>query len=155
MGEFRKQWTWPAGLADKVYTQVRKWDNQYNNTGRVFKSRAIANARYGMELPDTKVLVRMHELTFTYSEIKWLSELLNTEDSKTSQAAIFAKAVKIFEEKQSSGRVVAGMALPFEMALTHDEVTYIRMLLECIGVYRRATPSEKVEQAKDVTKADW
>jgi hypothetical protein len=155
MGAFRKQWTWPVGLADKVYTQIRKWDNQYNNTGRIFKSRAIANARYGMDVPDTKVLVRMHELTFTYSEIKWLAGILHTEDPGTSQAVIFAKAQEVFEEKQSSGRVVAGMALPFEMALTHDEVKYIRMLLECIGLYRKPTPSEKVEQAKGVAKADW
>ena len=155
MGEFRKQWTWPTGLADKVYIQIRKWDNQYNNTGRIFKSQLIANSRYGMDVPDTKVLVRMHELTFTYSEIKWLSSILNIEDKSTSQAVIFSKAVEVFEEKQSSGRVVAGMALPFELAFTHDEVKYVRMLLECIGLYRRPTPSEKVEQAKSVTKADW
>ena len=155
MADFRKNWTWPAGLADKVYLMIRKWDNQYDNTGKIFKSRAIASARYGMDLPDTKVLVRMHELTFTYSEMLWLSSILNIEDNHTSQAAIFAKAVEVFEEKQRTGRVVAGMALPFELALTHDEVKYIRMLLECIGKFRRLTPSEKAAQAKDVAKGGW
>ena len=155
MAEFRKQWTWPHGLAEKVYVMIRKWDHQYNNTGRIFKSRVLANARYGMDLPDTKVLVRMHELTFTYSEIKWLASILNTEDETTSQAVIFNKAVAVFEQKQEAGRVAAGMALPFEMAMTHDEVKYIRMLLECIGMYRKPTPSERAERAKGVSKGDW
>lgn len=155
MAEFRKQWTWPHGLAQKVYTMIRKWDNQYDNTGRIYKARAAANARYGMDLPDTEVLVRMHELTFTYSEIKWLASTLNTEDELTTQAVIFTKAVEVFEKKQEEGRVAAGMALPFEMAMTHDEVKYIRMLLECIGLYRKPTPSERAQQAKDVAKGEW
>ena len=159
MAEFRKQWTWPTGLAEKVYLQIRKWDNQYNNTGRIFKARAIASARYGMDVPDTQVLVRMHELTFTYSEILWLTSILKIENEgyneTNSQLAIFSKAVEVFKQKQRDGRVVAGMALPFEMALTHDEVKYIRMLLESIGIRRRPTPSEMAEQAKGVARGDW
>ena len=155
MTEFRKQWTWPHGLGDKVYYMIRKWDNQYNNTGRIFKARAAANARYGMELPDTIVEVRMHELTFTYSEIRWLNSILQTEDKNTRQAVIIARAVELFEKKQNEGRAAPGMALPFDMAFTHDEVKYIRKLLECIGLYLRPTPSEKIMQKKDIAKANW
>ena len=154
MGKFRKQWTWPHGLADKVYLSIIRWDNAYDN-GRIAKSRLAANARYGMELPDTIVEIRMHDITFTYSELKWLNSIIQTEDTETTQAVIFSRALTMFEEKQSSGRVAAGMALPFELAFTHDEVKYIRMLLECIGKYRRPTPSERAQQAKDVAKADW
>ena len=154
MGEFTKNWTWPRGLADKVFISIIRWDHGYDN-GRIAKSRIAANSRYGMELPDTVVEARMHDLTFTYSEVRWLSDTLSLEDPNTTQAAIFRKVVKVFEEKQQAGRVAAGMALPFELVFTHDEVKYVRMLLECIGRYRKPTPSERAQRAKDVAKADW
>ena len=155
MGEFRKQWTWPAGLGDRVYAMVRSWSNGYNTRGKIFKSRAAASARFGMELPDTEVQVRMHELSFTYPELKWLSNILDTEDNATTQSVVFAKALKIFESKQEAGRAPAGVALPFELAFTEDEVNYIRKLLECIGIRRQPTPSERAQQQEDVKKADW
>lgn len=154
MGDFTKTWTWPRGLADKVYMTILRWDRTYDK-GRIAKSRIAASARYGMELPDTVVEARVHDLTFTYSELKWLSDILNIEDVETTQAVIFTKAVQLFEDKQKAGRVSAGMALPLEIAFTHDEVKYVRMLLECIGKYRKPTPSERKRRAEDVAKADW
>lgn len=157
MKEFTKQWTWPHGLADKVYLMILRWDRGYDN-GRIAKSRIAANARYGMELPDTVVEARIHDVTFTYSELKWLSGILSLESKgygENNQTKIFKRALAIFEEKQQSGRVMAGMALPFELAFTHDEVKYVLMLLQCIGKYRKPTPSEREQRAKDVANPDW
>jgi hypothetical protein len=157
MGVFRKQWTWPRGLADKVYLSMIRWNHGYDK-GRVAKARVAANARYGMELPDTIIEARIHDITFTYSELKWLSGILCLEAEgygENNQTKIFKRALEIFEEKQQSGRVVAGMALPFALAFTHDEVKYVCMLLECIGKWRKPTPSERARRSQDVAKADW
>lgn len=159
MKEFRKQWSWPTGLADKMYYIIRKWDNQYERTGRIYKSRRVPHERYGEEMPETEIIMRIHTLAFTYPELKWLNSILQTEDENTTQARIFAEAQKVFEQKQEKGMAPPGFSLSFDLALTRDEVAYLRMLLECIGKYRKPTPSEREGQAKQakegVTDGEW
>ena len=151
----KKNWTWPYGLADQVYQKIRAWHNTYHSRGRIHKAMRVPHERFGEEMPKTKVLMRVHTLQFNYNQLKWLSGILQLEDPDTTQAHILAKTLEIFEEKQQTGRATPGISLPFDLALTEDEVNYIRKLLECIGVWRRPTPSELEAAGEDVAKGDW
>ena len=159
--QVRKQWSWPYGLAEKVYLKVLHWSKNYHNFGMIHKSKRIPHERFGEEMPETLIEMRVHTLTFTHSEIKWLSNILQTEDKDTTQARIFVKAFERFEDMQQKGRAPAGIQLPFDLALTPDEVKYIHMLLDCIrpspGI--KLTPSERKLKAeaekKGIAGGNW
>ena len=151
----KKQWSWPLGLANTVYFKIRKWFNQYENSGVIHKSKRVPHERFGMDIPETKIIMRLHTVAFTYPEIKWLCQILQTEDPNTTQCKIFDKCKELFEQMQESGRVAAGVQYPFERAMTKDEVGYVKMLLECIGIYRRPTPSERRAAGEQIEEGNW
>ena len=152
----RKEWVWPRAMALSVYNRIRKWYNQYDMSGMIHKSRRIPHGRYGLNLPETEVLVRIHKIEFRYPELKWLTDMIRLEDDQTTQAIIFEKALAQLQEAQNSGRIAIGTAYSMEYALTKDEVGWIMKLLECIGIYpERPTPSE-IKADKQATKdGDW
>lgn len=157
--ETRKPFTWPFGLADQVFLKILNWERNYDRAGSIYKSKRVPHERYGEDMPETKVLLRKHEIKFTYSQIEWLTKTLQLEDPDTTQARIFEAVRERFEEMQRKGKAPDGIQLPFEMAMTHDEVKYVRMLLQCIGKWRRPTPSERKliaeAEKKGVSSGNW
>lgn len=149
----RKQWSWPQGMAFSVYQRITKWFNHYDD-GQIHKSKRIPSERFGLEIPDTKVLLRVHTISFRYNEVKWLKDMLVLEDPNTSQSKVFEILTKKFEDQQDAGRTAPGAELPFQVALTKDEVGYIKILLDCL-FYKKPTPSERKLAGEDIASGNW
>lgn len=150
------QFTWPAGLGDRVMHRVKAWMTLYDKkeAGAIpVNPRKVVPPGFDEDQAFAFTNRFKHEIGFRLNEIRWLKDMLNEEDETTSVAQAIMKAYNnhvAYVQKHPEYTDEYKQWYDF----TYPEVRYLFQLLNRIKMGMPTFAQEK-KTKEDLAKGEW